>query len=70
VIHTEVPLSHDLFQLSKAERIPQVPTNTQHDDLSFEVSSFEQRWLLPRYAAEDYQTAPSELQHYLVSVPA
>jgi len=42
-----------------------VPPDTQQDDLSFEVSSFEQRWSFPSHAAEGYQAAPMELQHFV-----
>jgi hypothetical protein len=41
VIHAEVPLRHDFFQLAKAERIPQTPADTQNDDLGFEMSPLE-----------------------------
>ena len=41
MIHAEVPLSHNLLYV-KAERIPQVPTDAQNDDLGFEMAPLEQ----------------------------
>jgi hypothetical protein len=50
VIHAQIPLGHDLFQLPQAERVSQVPTNALDNDFRFQVSSFEQRWPLPLHA--------------------
>src|SRR5215471_14262044 len=43
MIDREVPLCHDLLEISIAEREPEVPADAQNDNLGFEVSSFEQR---------------------------
>ena len=40
VIDGEVPLGHDLFQISEAEPKPPIPAYTQDDDLGFKMSPF------------------------------
>jgi hypothetical protein len=49
-IDGRVPLSHHLFQLPEVQRITQVATNAQDDDLTLEVSPFEQHWIIPVHA--------------------
>jgi hypothetical protein len=44
VIHAEVPLAHDFFQVSKAEAESEIPTDAEDDDLGFEMSSPKLRW--------------------------
>src|SRR5258706_11731422 len=41
VIDMQSPLAHHLLQISVAERIPQVPADTQQNDLGLEVTPFE-----------------------------
>jgi hypothetical protein len=38
VIDLQSPLQHDLFQISIAQGITQIPTNTQHDDFALEMA--------------------------------
>ncbi len=52
VIHAEIALCHDLFQVPEAERIAQVPADIKDDDFRFEVSHFEQRRPLPFHASQ------------------
>src|SRR3954447_8809236 len=49
VIYVDVPLRHDLFQVSQTERISKVTTNAQNDDVGFQMSPLEQRWPLPSH---------------------
>jgi hypothetical protein len=42
MIHAQIPLSHELLQIPIADRVSEIPTDTDDDDLRFEVSSFEQ----------------------------
>jgi hypothetical protein len=58
VIDGEVPLRHDLFQIPEAEPKPEIPADTQDDDLGFNMSPFEQRWPVPVHKPQAYQ-APS-----------
>ena len=44
VIHAEVALRHDLFEVSQAQAEPEIPPDAQDDDLRFEMSSLEQCW--------------------------
>jgi hypothetical protein len=37
----DVPLCHDFFEVTQAERISKITTNAQNDDLGFEMSPFE-----------------------------
>src|SRR5579862_1582429 len=46
MIQAESPLGHHLFQVPIAERISQIPTNAQHDDLVLKVSPPKQCWPL------------------------
>jgi hypothetical protein len=46
VIHIDVPLRHDLLEITQAERISQITTNAQNDDFWSEMSPLEQRWPL------------------------
>ena len=41
VIDVQSPLAHHLLQVSVAERIPQVPADTQQNNLGLEVTPFE-----------------------------
>ncbi len=41
VIDMQAPLDHHLLQISVAERIPQVPPDTEQNDLGLEVAPFE-----------------------------
>jgi hypothetical protein len=41
MIHAQIPLGHEFFQIPIAERVPQIPTDTDNDDFRFKVSSFE-----------------------------
>src|SRR6266705_7184882 len=42
VVHRQVPLRHQLLQISVAERVAQIPANAQKDDHVLEMSSPEQ----------------------------
>ena len=44
MIHALIPFRHELFQVPIAERVPEIPTDTNDDHLCLEVSSFEQCW--------------------------
>jgi hypothetical protein len=65
VIHAQVPLGHDFFQVSKAEAEPEIPTDAQGDDLGFEMSSLELRWPVPSHTSQAYQTRSTALQYIL-----
>src|SRR5258707_9723746 len=41
MIDVQAPLEHHLFQISVAERIPEVPADTEQNDLGLEVAPFE-----------------------------
>lgn len=41
MIDVQTPLLHDLFEISRAERIPEVPTDAQQNDLTCEMTPFE-----------------------------
>jgi hypothetical protein len=41
VVYGNASFCHHLFQIAVAERIPQIPSNAQNDDLVFEVSPSE-----------------------------
>jgi hypothetical protein len=41
VIHSDVPLRHDLLEITQAERISQITTNAQNDDVWREMSPLE-----------------------------
>ena len=43
MVHREAALRYYFFQISVAERIPQIPADTQYDDSVLEVSSAEER---------------------------
>jgi hypothetical protein len=57
VIHAEIPLCHDLLQLTEAKRIAQVPADAKRNDLGFEVP-FEQLWPLPLHARHSLADRP------------
>ena len=44
VIHAEVTLSHEFFQVPITEGKPKIIADTQDDDFGFEMSSLEQCW--------------------------
>jgi len=46
VIDVLTPLPHHLLQVAIAERIAQVPTHTQQNDLGLEMTPFEWTWIL------------------------
>jgi hypothetical protein len=58
VIDAEVPLSDDLFELTQAQRVPEVPPDAKHDHVGFEVSPFEQRRPLPSHAGRSVSDSP------------
>jgi len=64
VIDAKVSLGHDFFQISEAEPKPEIPPDTQNDDLGFKMSSFEQRWPVPIHEPRAYQTVSPSLQHF------
>ena len=41
VIDGEIPLRHHFFEISEAKSKPEIPADTQNDDLSFKMSPFE-----------------------------
>ena len=41
MIDVQAPLEHHLLQVSVAERIPEVPADTEQNDLGLEVAPFE-----------------------------
>jgi serine/threonine protein kinase len=43
-IHGEVPLRHDLLQVTIRQRVPQVPANAQEDEHVFEMPPSKQCW--------------------------
>jgi hypothetical protein len=65
VIHAQVALSHQLFNVSVAERKPEIATDTKDDDRGFKLSSFEQRRSLSSHASQAYQIGSAALQHCL-----
>src|SRR3954470_5079247 len=44
MIHPQTTFRHHLFQIAIAERIPEIPPHTQHDQFILEMSSSEYRW--------------------------
>jgi hypothetical protein len=46
MIDRESALDHHLFQVTVAERIPEVPTDAQENDLGFKVTPFERTRVL------------------------
>lgn len=56
MIHRQMALRHHLFQVSEAEPKPQTPADTQKDDLSFKMSSFEECWPVPAHESKASQT--------------
>jgi hypothetical protein len=61
VIHREPALRHHFLQISVAERIPQIPPDTQNDEDLLEVSPPEQRCRF-RITVSPYQIRPLHLQ--------
>src|SRR5947209_9543901 len=61
VIHVHVPLCHDLFEVSQAQRISKITTNAQYDDLGFEMSSFEYHWPVRSHERQAYQKRPTRI---------
>ena len=57
VIDVEVPLGHEFFQVPEAESKPEIPADTQDDDLGFKMSPFEQYWPVPLHEPQAYQIA-------------
>jgi hypothetical protein len=44
MIHAQTTFRHHFFQIAIAQRIPEIPAHTQHDQLILEMSSPEYRW--------------------------
>ena len=63
LVDGHISLNHKLLEVSKAETIPQIPTDTHENDLSLEMTSLELRWPVPSHSAPAYQTARSAMQH-------
>jgi hypothetical protein len=49
MVHTQVSLRHDLLDVSVAEAISQITTDTEDDHLRFEVSAVEQWRAVPSH---------------------
>jgi hypothetical protein len=47
VVAAQVALGHHFFQIPKTQAEAKVPSDTQNDDLSFKMTSLEQRWPFP-----------------------
>jgi hypothetical protein len=62
VINTKVPVYHDPFQLSEAERIPERPADAQDNDLGFKMVSPELRCPVPSHTGQSLHGsgAPAE----------
>jgi hypothetical protein len=58
VIDVKVALSHHLFQIPEAEPEPEIPTDTEDDDLGLEMSPFEQRRLVASHSSQSTRPAP------------
>ena len=64
VIHAEVALRHDFFQIPQAEAEPEIPPDAQDDDLGFKMPSLKQRWPVPSHAVQSVSVWPEHgLQH-------
>jgi hypothetical protein len=61
MVHCKSALRHHFFQIPVAQRIPQLPPHTQHDDDSLKVPPSERRWWA-RLTVSPYQTLPGRLQ--------
>ena len=44
MIDIQTTLYHHIFQITVAERIPEIPLHAEYDDLILEVASAEKRW--------------------------
>jgi hypothetical protein len=47
VIYLDIPLGHDLPEITQAQRKSKILTDAQDDDLGFKMSPLEQRWPVP-----------------------
>src|SRR6266496_3018711 len=45
VIDMQSPFPHHLFQITIAERIPQIPADAQQNDLRLKMTPFERTWV-------------------------
>jgi hypothetical protein len=61
VIHIDVPLRHDLLEITQAERISQITTNAQNDDFWREMSPLEQGWPL---RSHEGPSLTDQLRHF------
>src|SRR3954470_952980 len=67
MIHPQTTFRHHLFQIAIAERIPEIPPHTQHDQFILEMSSSEYRWPVLSHSvyltsrAPPFATLPDEL---------
>lgn len=66
MVDIQIALYHHLFQISKTESKPEIPTDTQHNDFSFEMSSFEQRRSVASHSSQGTRSALTGLQHFQV----
>jgi hypothetical protein len=63
VIHAEIALGHELFNISVAERKPEIAPNTKNDNRGFELASFEQCSSPSSHCSQAYQIDLGALQH-------
>ena len=62
MVHGQTALGHYFFQISQAEREPQVPAHADHDDVGLKLA-FRNIDGRRRYMPTRYPTQPSNLQH-------
>ena len=66
MVDVEIALGHHLLQVPEAEPKPQVPTDTQDNDLGFEMSSLKQCRAVRSHPPQGTRS-PSGLQHFQIS---
>ena len=59
VIDAEIPFGHELLEITQAERISKIASDTENDDFTFKMPSLEQCRARLRHGPPAYQAASS-----------
>jgi hypothetical protein len=59
VIDREATFGHHFLQIAITECEAKIPSDTQDDDLSFKMTSLEQRWPIPPHARQSLSDRPT-----------
>jgi len=62
VVHGQAALGHHFFKITVAQRVSQIPSHAQQDDLVFEVSPTEQSRPILSHSSHPIRTASRRLQ--------